>query len=255
MTRARRLTFILMATILLGTALFSASSAHKTSGNRVDSASAPTDAKPIVSERNLERSISKLLVGNVVTEAPAPFSPLLPQSPPAPETIATYAADCVTPKSAFIFGEIACAKLSGGPPLSIYPRKITWVDTDNNILQKEDVTTDPQTSLFAIPAVSTSTDYRGVWRVNDISAARSSVRTAAFFNVSNPAFPAADLSPTRDRTPRRVFSSPTPPRLILLSCPARLTTRTGIAPSRQRTAPAAPLLALFHHSPRAQARK
>jgi len=100
----------------------------------------------------------------------------------------------VTPKSAFIFGEIACAKLSGGPPLSIYPRKITWVDTDNNILQKEDVTTDPQTSLFAIPAVSTSTDYRGVWRVNDISAARSSVRTAAFFNVSNPAFPAADLS-------------------------------------------------------------
>jgi uncharacterized repeat protein (TIGR01451 family) len=193
MTRASRFTFILIATILLGTALFSASSAHKTRGNRVDSASASTNGKTVVSEPNSARSINKFSARNEVTEA-LPFSALLPQSPPAPETIVTYAADCMTPKSAFIFGEIACAKLSGGPPLSIYPRKITWVDTNNNILQKVDVTTDPQTDLFIVPAVSTSTDYRGEWRVNDISAARSSVRASAFFSVSNPAQPAADLS-------------------------------------------------------------
>jgi uncharacterized repeat protein (TIGR01451 family) len=194
MTRASRFTLVLIAAILLGTALFSASSAHKTNGNRVDSASASPDAKTFVGQRNSARLISKFQGGNAGTEAPALFGALLPQGPPAPEIIATYAADCMTAKSSFVFGEHACAILSGGPPLSIYPRKITWVDPDNNILQTENVTTDPQTSHFTIPAFSTSTDYRGVWRVNDISASRSSVRTSAFFNVSNPAQPAADLS-------------------------------------------------------------
>jgi uncharacterized repeat protein (TIGR01451 family) len=57
-----------------------------------------------------------------------------------------------------------------------------------------DVTTDPQTDLFTIafPPGSNIIDYRGVWRVNDISN-RASVRTSAFFTVSNPAQPAADL--------------------------------------------------------------
>src|SRR5713226_6506007 len=194
MTRSSRFTVVLIATILLGTALFSASSAHKKNGDRVKSASATIDVRTIVSDHNSARLINKFLGGNGVTEARAPLSALLPQTPPQPETIATYAADCSTPKSSFILGEVACAKLSGGPPLSIYPRKITWVDTDNNILQSVNVTTDPQTNLFTIPVISTSTDFRGVWRVNDISAARSSVRTSAFFDVSNPALPAADLS-------------------------------------------------------------
>ncbi len=194
MTRSSRFTVVLIATILLGTALFSASSAHKKNGDRVKSASATIDVRTIVSDHNSARLINKFLGGNGVTEARAPLSALLPQTPPQPETIATYAADCSTPKSSFILGEVACAKLSGGPSLSIYPRKITWVDTDNNILQSVNVTTDPQTNLFTIPVISTSTDFRGVWRVNDISAARSSVRTSAFFDVSNPALPAADLS-------------------------------------------------------------
>src|SRR6185436_18586328 len=124
--------------------------------------------------------------------SPALFSTLMPQGPFDPETIETFESDCTTPKTSFNFGDVVCAKVSGGPPLSIYPRRIAWVDTDNNILQKVNVTTDPQTDLFQIPTVSTSTDYRGVWRVNDIST-RSSIRTSAFFGVSNPAQPAADL--------------------------------------------------------------
>jgi hypothetical protein len=141
-TRANRITVVLIATLLLGTVLFSASSAHKNSGDRAVSASASTDTRTTVRKGNSARLVNKFLTGNV-TEAPAAFGALLPPSPGDPEIIATYAADCTTPKSSFIFGEVACAKLSGGPLLSIYPRKITWVDTNNNILQTEDVTTDP----------------------------------------------------------------------------------------------------------------
>src|SRR5713101_6042262 len=99
MTRGSRFIFVLIATILLGTALFSASSAHKKISDRVDSASAFTDARTIVSERNSASLINKFLPGNGVTEATGPFSALLPQTPPQPETIATFAADCTTPKS------------------------------------------------------------------------------------------------------------------------------------------------------------
>src|SRR2546426_354914 len=190
--KANRLALISLLAFLLGAALFLASSTQ--ANLKSGTGSALKSERPIASNVNSPNPVSRLEKWNEPIGTPKLFSFLLPQSPPAPETIVTYAADCTTPKNSFIFGEIACAILSGGPPLSIYPRKITWVDTDNNILQKEDVTTDPQTSLFTIPVVSISTDYRGVWRVNDISAARSSVRTSAFIYVSNPALPAADLS-------------------------------------------------------------
>src|SRR5712691_1891203 len=124
MTRGSRFTLVLIAAISLGTALFSASSAHKASGKRADSALTSADAKTIVNDHSSARLINKFPGGNGVTEARAPLSALLPQTPPQPETIATFAADCTTPKSSFILGEVACAKLSGGPPLSIYPRKI-----------------------------------------------------------------------------------------------------------------------------------
>ena len=173
--KANRLALISLLAFLLGAALFLASSTQ--ANLKSGTGSVLKSERPIASNVNSPNPVSRLEKWNEPIGTPKLFSFLLPQSPPAPETIVTYAADCTTPKNSFIFGEIACAILSGGPPLSIYPRKITWVDTDNNILQKEDVTTDPQTSLFTIPVVSISTDYRGVWRVNDISAARSSVRT------------------------------------------------------------------------------
>src|SRR4030095_15963776 len=186
MRRLSRLALFVIVAILLGTAIFSASSAKKLS-SRTDSGSL-ADRKASVASSN--RSHKRDPIG---MNSQRLFSALLPQAPPAPDLIETFAADCVTPKSAFNFGDIACAKISGGPPLSLYPRRFAWVDTDNNILRSFNVISNPQTDLFTTPTVSTSTDYRGVWRVNDTSASRASVRTSAFFTVSNPAQPAADL--------------------------------------------------------------
>lgn len=186
MRRLPRLALLVIVAILFGTAIFSASFAKKLS-SRTDSGSL-ADGKASATSNN--RSNKRDAIG---MNRPRLFSALLPQTPPDPDLIETFAADCTTPKSAFNFGDVACAKISGGPPLSLYPRRFAWVDTDNNILRSFDVLSDPQTDLFTIPAVSTSTDYRGVWRVNDTSASRASVRTSAFFTVSNPAQPAADL--------------------------------------------------------------
>jgi uncharacterized repeat protein (TIGR01451 family) len=125
--------------------------------------------------------------------SPALLPAFLSPSPSDPDLVETFKADCTTPLSAFNLGDTVCVKVSGGPPLSLYPRKIAWVDNFNNIQQRVDITTDPQTDLFTLPNAG-SIDYRGVWRVNSISAARSSVRASAFFTVSDPALPAADLS-------------------------------------------------------------
>ena len=189
MRRLSRLVLFVIVTILLGTAIFSASSAHKAYRGKTGAVS-ENEPKPSISKN--VASTKKVATERLEVNTPQLFSALLPQAPPAPETIETFASDCTTPKTSFNFGDVVCAKVSGGPPLSIYPRRIAWVDTDNNILQKVTVTTDPQTDLFMIPTVSTSTDYRGVWRVNDIST-RASIRTSAFFGVSNPEQPAADL--------------------------------------------------------------
>jgi hypothetical protein len=115
-----------------------------------------------------------------------------PQQAITPETITTYADDCVTPKSNFNFGDTVCAKIDGGIPLSIASRRFAWVDTSNRVLTRTDVTSVPQTDLFVIPARDLANDNRGLWRVNSISS-RSSVRASAFFNVSDPNDAAANV--------------------------------------------------------------
>src|SRR5262245_35583468 len=125
-TRTSRLSLILVLTTLTGVVLFSASSAHKKSDTQAGTYS---NAVTVDSGDAVDRILNKRLVA-----APGSPSFLLPQNPPNPETIATFAADCTTPKTSFNFGDQVCAKLSGGPALSIVPRKITWVDTSNNLL-------------------------------------------------------------------------------------------------------------------------
>src|SRR6266496_230644 len=190
MIRGGRSAFVLIAIILLGTFLFSASSANKYRDGRTDSF---TRGRSIATEDGSPKRINQLLREGGVTGAPSLFSAALPQSPPPPETIETFAADCTTHQSAFVLGDTVCAKLSGGP-LSVIPRKFSWVSPDNIVQQTTNVTTDPQTDTFTLPAVNPNIDYRGVWRVNSINAIRSSVRTSAFFTVSDPAAPAVNLA-------------------------------------------------------------
>lgn len=117
---------------------------------------------------------------------------------PAAETIDTYAADCVTPKSTFALGETVCAKLSGAPA---GVRRFDWANTYPIVVrQSTAVTTDPQTDTFTIPTAQTSNvlgrtiDNRGTWRVNSTSTIDGTVYASAFFTVSDPNNPVAELS-------------------------------------------------------------
>jgi hypothetical protein len=116
---------------------------------------------------------------------------MLPDDPVL-ETVTTL--DCTTlqPKSAFNFGDTVCAKIEGGPPLSIYPRRFSWV-APNGVVQRQVVVTAlGDVDQFTIPPRGAD-DLREVWRINSITP-RSSVRASAFFTVSDPQNPSANLS-------------------------------------------------------------
>lgn len=174
---SRSSTFLILFFILLATTLYSGSSASSFPA-KSDSSSRP---------ESIAQEMAATLPGFTALLLMAPQ-----QAPYEPETITTYAADCTTPKSDFNFGDTVCAKIDGGIPLSIASRRFAWVDPDNRVLTRVNVTTVPQTNLFQLPARDLLDDKRGVWRVNSISS-RSSVRASAFFNVSDPNDAAADV--------------------------------------------------------------
>lgn len=172
---ARSITFLILSFILLVTTFYSGSSAS----------SFPMKSGSSRPESSAQDAVAKLPGFTAVF--------LLAPQLLEPETITTYAADCVTPKSDFHFGDTVCAKIDGGIPLSISSRRFAWVDPLNRVLEHTDVTTVPQTDLFLIPPRDPlGDDKRGLWRVNSISS-RSSVRVSAFFNVSDAADEAANV--------------------------------------------------------------
>lgn len=184
--RPSRLALSLILVTLLGVTLLPGSSAHNNNegyfafGNFGSSNGGGSAAQRVSGE-----SLRKMLTESVVVNPASPSSFLLPQAGPSPETLETFAADCTTPKTSFILGETVCAKLSGGP--SVIARRLSWAQPDNSVARTIDVASDPQTDLFALPASSPTVDYRGVWRVNDISLSRSIGRRSASFTVSDPA--------------------------------------------------------------------
>jgi uncharacterized repeat protein (TIGR01451 family) len=193
----RSSTFLILLFILLAATLYSGSSASTfpaKSGSRQSAAIARGGDKLVKGRKNPSKKASHQL-GNKGVLANLPgFTVLSLLAPQAfdPETITTYDADCMTPKSDFNFGDTVCAKIDGGIPLSISSRRFSWVDPSNNILDSTDVTELPQTDLFVIPPRDLVNDNRGVWRVNSITS-RSSVRVSAFFNVSDPNDAAANV--------------------------------------------------------------
>ena len=114
-----------------------------------------------------------------------------------PPPLATYAAGCVIPKTTFTLGEVVCAKATG-----LIGYRFAWVDSAGFIRQRVDITTDPQTDTFTLPSTpttvinDTTVDNRGEWRVNAITS-RGSLKSSAFFTVTDPANPAVDLSITK----------------------------------------------------------
>jgi uncharacterized repeat protein (TIGR01451 family) len=207
-TVSRPIPFLSLLFILLATALYAGSSASsarpKSNGSRPESAAGGQD-KLLKGARASSNKVGAPL-GPRAAAIPGPASPVV--LPPQevvydPETITTYAGDCVTPKSSFNFGDIVCAKVEGGYPLEISPRRVTWVGPDD-VLRDQDqsqgepftyyapVSTIGETFMFTLPARDPNVDERGVWRVTSVTS-RSSVRAAAYFTVSDPNDNVADL--------------------------------------------------------------
>ncbi|HJU55190.1 MAG TPA: HYR domain-containing protein [Pyrinomonadaceae bacterium] len=129
---------------------------------------------------------------------PAPFDVSA-----APASIATYAADCSTPKTVFNYGDTICAKVTGVD--TGINRRIAWVDPSNYIRENggnlfTPVTTDPQSESFVLPSTDTTTidtatiDNRGVWTVTVVSNT-GGVQLSAPFTLQGPS-PTTDLAVT-----------------------------------------------------------
>ena len=126
-----------------------------------------------------------------ISQTPAVFTVT-----PAPP-LATYQADCVTPKSSFVLGETVCAKLVG--PRALRSR-LAILNAGGFTLASADVTSDPQTLSFTLPTAPSELfggkliDNRGTWAVNVVEAADATVRETFSFLVTDPAEDVADIS-------------------------------------------------------------
>lgn len=126
-----------------------------------------------------------------ISQTPAIFT--VAAAPP----LATYQADCVTPKSSFVLGETVCAKLVGTPALR---SRLAILNTAGFTLASTDVTSDPQTLSFTLPAAPSqffgdkNVDNRGTWNINQVDSSDATVRAASNFIVTDPAQDVADIS-------------------------------------------------------------
>ena len=117
-----------------------------------------------------------LVIAVLVSAAPAA----------ALETVATFAADCTTPKTVFQLGDTVCAKVSsvaGGDLNNIW---LQWVAPDNTVAFGSTgttlVTTNPQTFLQVLPTTGAFAQL-GYWAAQTANVSDSSPRVAANFRV------------------------------------------------------------------------
>jgi uncharacterized repeat protein (TIGR01451 family) len=198
--RLARFTIFLVLIALLALPLYKASSASSTQATRRG------DSQTSASTSNSDQSTATLPARQELLKssrlpldqsyAPDPLTFSLPL-PPAGEAIATYAPDCATPKNTFNLGDQVCVIVSGAP---LGKRRINWVNPAGIVLQKVEITSDPQTHTFTLPTDNTTdfggilVDNRGTWRVNITSKSDASVKARAFFTVKDPDNAVADLS-------------------------------------------------------------
>jgi uncharacterized repeat protein (TIGR01451 family) len=146
--------------------------------------------------RSLKRSVNAY-TNRLPKMAGATLQPVSPPPVTSPEVVTLFAADCTTPKTAFVLGDTVCAKVEGGPG---FARRVALIDSFPLVRQFTPITSDPQFISFTLPATPTSTingdsyDNRGVWKVNIVPNWRFSVRATADFTVSDPQAPQANLA-------------------------------------------------------------
>mgnify|MGYP003579739215 CR=1 FL=1 len=123
------------------------------------------------------------------------FSLLLPQGPPAGESIATFAEDCTTPKTDFNFGETVCAVVSNAP-LGANER-LAWGHTDGFLARETMLTSVTQNDSLLLASTSTfgglTRSNSGTWVISSIDTDGAPVATTKF-TIHDPAVLTADVS-------------------------------------------------------------
>jgi uncharacterized repeat protein (TIGR01451 family) len=114
-------------------------------------------------------------------ESVVPFMSFL-QEEFIPESVATYASDCTTPKTSFAVGDTACAKAVG---TLLSPGKIYWVNSQGDAVQTDTISPTTATATWMVTAT-------GNWKV--YLSDSDSLRALSLFTGTDPAAPVVDLS-------------------------------------------------------------
>lgn len=122
------------------------------------------------------------------------FSLLAPQAP-GPETIATYAEDCTTPKTDFNFGETICAVVTNAPVGA--NERLIWGHTDGFLAREVLINSTTQTDQLLLTPTSTlggeTVNNRGTWRIRIVNTDGEPVAETTF-TIHDPETLTGDLS-------------------------------------------------------------
>jgi uncharacterized repeat protein (TIGR01451 family) len=122
------------------------------------------------------------------------FSLLAPQAA-GPETIATYAEDCTTPKTDFNFGETICAVVTNATVGA--NERLVWGHTDGFLAREVFINSASQTDQLLLTPTSIlggeTVNNRGTWRIRSINTDGEPVAETKF-TIHDPATLTGDLS-------------------------------------------------------------
>lgn len=162
--------------------------------------SASLDKKKSVSSQITAMSADPLAAISAPSRLATLSHLILPQAPPPPEAIATYAVDsggqCTnTAKTIFSLNEAVCVKTTG--VVLDGSRSVTWSNPASNEMQRTALSGSAN-DTFMLPATQTSVvndmvvDNRGTWTVKLVLTGRAKVRASVTFTVKDPDNPVAD---------------------------------------------------------------
>src|SRR5437868_4264276 len=165
-------------------------------------------AAMITAAVHAERSASYIANAAATQSATAPPTNIISQKllrssmfqPPLPvsaETVATYAADCSTPRPSFSVGDTVCVKTSGVPLNQFVPRRLMLTNSNSTVVFSANITSDPQTDSFTLDATSNvgavTVDNRGTWQAVVLNPFFFFHETSTSFSVADPNNATADI--------------------------------------------------------------
>lgn len=191
------------AVLVICLAIFASVSSSKNSNQegrsrtlRANSASAQPNHPTVRAQKELvnRNHLLRSLMQPLGLPATSLSSLLLPQAA-GPESIATYAEDCTTPKTDFNFGETICAVISN-VRLGAHER-LVWGHTDGFLAREVDLNSVSQTDTLLLTPTSVlggeTVNNRGTWRILSIDVDGAPVADTTF-TIHDPDNVTGDLS-------------------------------------------------------------